>query len=194
MRFIPFALALCVLLPGCTSSEGISFHGTAMNGQTAPSFTLESADGNLWTLNETTGKSVVIVFMFTRCDETCPIIEHNIKYTLDRLSESEKSKLEVVAITMDYKYDSPQVLTDYMNEFNYTWPHLTGSKSALQSVWTSYGIVPVESDDNNSQGYDIAHQQETFILDKNLKLQVRWSGADWPLDLFMEDLQTVIKM
>jgi protein SCO1/2 len=194
MRFIPFVLALCVLLPGCTSSEAISFHGTAMNGQTAPSFTLESADGNLWTLNETTGKSVVIVFMFTRCDETCPIIEHNIKYTLDRLGESEKSKLEVVAITMDYRYDSPQVLTDYMNEFNYTWPHLTGSKSALQSVWTSYGIVPVEYDDNNSQGYDIAHQQETFILDKNLKLQVRWSGADWPLDLFMEDLQTVIKM
>ena len=48
--------------------------------------------------------------------------------------------------------------------------------------------------ENNSQGYDIAHQQETFILDKDLKLQVRWSGADWPLDLFMEDLQSVIKM
>ncbi len=194
MRLIPLALALCVLLPGCTSNEALSFHGTAMNGQTAPDFTLESADGDLWTLNETTGKSVVIVFMFTRCDETCPIIEHNIKYTLDRLIESEKSKLEVVAITMDYKHDSPQVLTDYMEEFNYTWPHLTGSKSALQAVWTSYGIVPVEYDENNSQGYDIAHQQETFILDKDLKLQVRWSGADWPLDLFMEDLQSVIKM
>ena len=64
-------------------------------------------------------------------------------------------------------------------------------------MWTSYGIVPVEYDDNNnSQGYDIAHQQEDFHTRQKSEITNKVSGADWPLDLFHGRLtwQTVIKM
>ena len=95
---------------------------------------------------------------------------------------------------MDYRYDSPQVLEDYKADYNYTWPHLTGSKTALETVWEPYGIVPMEYQNETTNDYDIAHQQYTYILDDDLKLRVRWSGDDWPVDLFLKDLRTVMSI
>ena len=48
--------------------------------------------------------------------------------------------------------------------------------------------------DQTTNDYDIAHQQYTYILDDDLKLRVRWSGDDWPVDLFLKDLRTVMSI
>ncbi len=194
MRWMVFLTIASILLAGCSAEEELVFEGENLRGQDSHSFILQDSGGELWNLDNHSGKTVVIVFMYSRCQETCPIVEGNIAWIFEQLTPEEENDLHVVAITMDYRQDSPEVLEDYKTEYNYSWPHLTGSKKALESVWAPYGIVPLEYDDETGDSYEIAHQQYTYILDDDLKLRVRWSGADWPVDLFLDDLRTVMSL
>ena len=58
----------------------------------------------------------------------------------------------------------------------------------------AYGVQPIEQDDDSEEGYDVLHQQPTYIIDSNLKGRVVWSQDDWPVDLFLEDLRTVMAL
>ncbi|MFL2967725.1 MAG: hypothetical protein ACJZ6A_01085 [Candidatus Poseidoniaceae archaeon] len=46
----------------------------------------------------------------------------------------------------------------------------------------------------DEEDYQDIHLQPVYILDTNLKGRVVWSEYDWPIDLFMEDLRTVIDL
>ena len=55
-----------------------TYNGRDLEGSSTYKLTLESADGDLWSLDEQSGKVVILVFMFTRCDETCPVTSQNV--------------------------------------------------------------------------------------------------------------------
>ena len=52
------------------------------------------------------GKAILI-FIFTRCDDTCPVTSQNIKMVKDSLSDDELAKTSFVSITVDWRHDSP---------------------------------------------------------------------------------------
>ena len=81
MRFKALMLTLVLLLPGCLDSEGeeIRFNGRNLEGSDVYMFTLEDSTGPLWNLTEQEGKVVVLAFIFTRCDNTCPVTSQNLK-------------------------------------------------------------------------------------------------------------------
>ena len=101
MRIIAIFLAVMFLLPGCTSDDEkeITFHGRDLAGSDTYKFTLESADGDLWSLEEQRGKVVILVFMFTRCDETCPVTSQNVKMVQETLSDEELEKISETEYT-----------------------------------------------------------------------------------------------
>ena len=110
------------------------------------------------------------------------------------LSTSELEEVSFVSVTLDWRHDSPSALKNWSDDMNYDWPHLTGSKDALQIVWDAYGVQPIEQEDDSEEGYEVIHQQPTYIIDSNLKGRVVWSQEDWPVDLFLEDLKTVMAL
>ena len=70
------------------------------------------------------------------------------------------------------------------------WPHLTDWNSdEIKNTYSEYDVVPYDEED-----YQDIHLQPVYILDTNLKGRVVWSEYDWPIDLFMEDLRTVIDL
>ena len=109
MRITAILLAVMFLLPGCTSEDEkeITFNGRDLAGNDTYKFTLESADGDLWSLEEQRGKVVILVFMFTRCDETCPVTSQNVKMVQETLSDEELEKISIVSVTVDKRHDSP---------------------------------------------------------------------------------------
>jgi cytochrome oxidase Cu insertion factor (SCO1/SenC/PrrC family) len=197
MRFTAFFLALVIVLPGCMSDdekeEIISYHGRDLDGSNTYRFTLESADGDLWSLDDQKGKVVILVFMFTRCDETCPVTSQNIKTIQDTLTEDELEQISIVSVTVDWRTDSPSKLQNWTEDRGYDWPHLTGSEEALKMVYDTYGVGPFEQEDDSEEGYTVAHTSPTYILDRALKGRVVWSDYDFPTDLFVEDVRTVLK-
>tara|TARA_B100000767_G_scaffold105954_1_gene101729 strand:- start:2446 stop:3009 length:564 start_codon:yes stop_codon:yes gene_type:complete len=184
------------MVPGCFSDdeteEEITFNGRDLKGSPIYDFTLESADGDLWYLEEQRGKVVILVFMFTRCDETCPVTSQNVKNVQDQLTESELEKLSIVSVTVDWKNDSPSKLKNWTEDRGYDWPHLTGSEDALKMVYEAYGVGPFEQEDDSDEGYTVAHTSPTYIIDTDLLGRVVWSDYDFPQDLFIEDIRTVL--
>jgi len=193
MRLKAILVVLIFMIPGCISSEeAINFNGRDLEESETYRFTLEANDGQLWSLDDQEGKTVVLLFMFTRCVDTCPVISANIKWVKEQLTADELEQVSFVSVTMDWRHDSPSELDNWSNDLGYDWPHLTGTHAALNATWTAYGIAPIEYEDDSEEGYDIIHQQPTYILDSDLMGRVVWSQADWPVDLFLEDLRTVM--
>ena len=195
MRFKALMLTLVLLLPGCLDSEGeeIRFNGRNLEGSDVYMFTLEDSKGPLWNLTEQEGKVVVLAFIFTRCDNTCPVTSQNLKVVYESLTEDELAKVSFVSVTVDWRHDSPSELNNWSDRMGYDWPHLTGAKQALDPVYENYGVFPVEQGDDSDEGYTVAHPSPTYIIDSNLKGRVVWSDFDFPGDLFTEDLRTVIE-
>ncbi|MAK96868.1 MAG: SCO family protein [Candidatus Thermoplasmatota archaeon] len=195
MRFKALMLTLVLLLPGCLDSEGeeIRFNGRNLEGSDVYMFTLEDSTGPLWNLTEQEGKVVVLAFIFTRCDNTCPVTSQNLKVVYESLTEDELAKVSFVSVTVDWRHDSPSELNNWSDRMGYDWPHLTGAKQALDPVYENYGVFPVEQGDDSDEGYTVAHPSPTYIIDSNLKGRVVWSDFDFPVDLFTEDLRTVIE-
>ena len=116
MRIAAIILSLILLLPGCMSEdedEPITFNGLNLEGSETYKFTLESADGEIWSLEEQEGKVVILVFMFTRCANTCPVTSQNIKMAQEALTEDELEKISIVSVTVDWRTDSPSKLQNW---------------------------------------------------------------------------------
>ncbi|HIO93870.1 MAG TPA: SCO family protein, partial [Candidatus Poseidoniales archaeon] len=76
---ISIALVLCMLLSGCIGDEGtLKFEGTAISGPVAGDFTLTDQDGNQVSLRDYSGDVVVVMFIFTRCPNVCPVTTQNL--------------------------------------------------------------------------------------------------------------------
>lgn len=195
MKLKVLMLTLVLLLPGCLDSEGeeIRFNGRNLEGSDVYMFTLEDSKGPLWNLSEQEGKVVVLAFIFTRCDNTCPVTSQNLKVVYESLTEDELAKVSFVSVTVDWRHDSPSELNNWSDRMGYDWPHLTGAKQALDPVYENYGVFPVEQGDDSDEGYTVAHPSPTYIIDSNLKGRVVWSDFDFPVDLFTKDLRTVIE-
>ena len=194
MRLHALFIALIIMLPGCFSDdEEITFSGRDLGGSNTYKFILEDAEGPLWSLEDQEGKVVVLAFIFTRCDNTCPVTSQNIKMVKESLTEDELYKTSFVSVTVDWRHDSPSKLRNYTADFGYDWPHLTGAKEYLDPIYENYGVFPVEEGDDSDEGYTVAHPSPTYILDTEGKGRVVWSDYDFPTDLFLEDLRTVLE-
>ena len=123
MRITAIIITLILLTPGCFSDdeEPITFNGRDLGGSLTYKFTLESADGELWSLDDQEGKVVILVFMFTRCDNTCPVTSQNVKSVQDTLTEEELEMISFVSVTVDWRNDSPSKLKNWTEDFGYDW-------------------------------------------------------------------------
>ena len=187
------ALLACLILfvPGCFSAEeGPEFHGKDLNEMNVYEFTLSDQDQSKFSLEDEEGKVVILAFVYTRCDDVCLLISQKLKEVKSQLTENELEKVSFISVTIDWRHDSPDVLKNWSDNMGYDWPHLTDWNSdQIRNTYSEYDIVPYDE-----EAYQEVHLQPVYILDTDLKGRVVWIEYDWPIDLFMEDLRTVIDL
>ena len=190
MRAVVFAISLLFLLPGCIDSQNSIFNGKDLNDLETYKFTLSDQNQSSFSLEDHEGKVVVLAFVYTRCDDVCLIISSNLKYVKAQLTSDELEQISFISVTIDWKHDSPEVLKNWSTDMGFDWPHLTDWNSGeIKATYSAYDIVPYDEEE-----YQVLHLQPVYILDSNLKGQVMWSEFDWPVDLFIEDLRTVLAL
>jgi protein SCO1/2 len=104
---------------------------------TLPAFTLTDQDGRASGLAELRGQVWVADFVFTRCPTICPLLT-------SRMAQIEKrtqglTDVRLVSVTVDPDYDTPAVLTRYMQKHGIAagrWRFLTGSTARIEEVVT----------------------------------------------------------
>ena len=186
---IVFCLAGCVQ----QGPQISTFNGEKLDENSfAPLFTLESMEGDLWSLEEQRGKTVVLAFTYTRCYETCPVVSAAIHYTKSKLTEEENNSVVWVSVTIDPHHDSPSILENWTADRGYEWAHLTGNPESVNPVLDAFDVDPINFEDNSTEGYGYAHTQPTYIIDDRGYFRVVWTEPDWPTDLFLEDLRQII--
>ena len=131
--------------------------------------------------------------MFTECTETCPVVSASMAEVVNRFTEEESERIQVLSITLDVERDSPSVLHNWTERRGYAWPHLTGSPTALEPVWDAYQVVPIPFENETSGQRTLAHPQPTFLLDGEHRRQVVHDGYDWPISHMLDDVRTLLE-
>ena len=169
---------------------GPEFHGKNLNKMDVYKFTLSDTNLSDFSLTELDGQVVVLAFVYTRCDDVCLLIANSLKFAKSQLTDAELDKVSFVSVTIDWRHDSPEILGGWAEEMGLDWPHLTDWNSdEIINTYKEYNVVPYDDDT-----YQDIHLQPVYILDTNLNGRVVWSEYDWPIDLFVEDLRTVIDL
>jgi len=93
------------------------------------------------------GKVLLIHWMFTRCNRSCPLATPKLVKVQRNLEERLGDKVRLVSITVDPDHDSPQSLNQYASKFRSpkNWVLLTGTKNDVDLIRRKLGVYdPVE--------------------------------------------------
>ncbi len=116
----PLALAACAIL-------AILF--AACGGENrAPEFVLNDDRGAPWSL-DAQDRSVVLLFGYTHCSDTCPLMLAKLSQAIDE-SSARKRYVEVAFVTVDPRRDTPAVLHAYLKHYGENFRGLNGNDRA----------------------------------------------------------------
>jgi protein SCO1 len=109
-------------------------------GARLPNFELRDQDGDTVTAHELRGTTVVVSFMYSTCEDTCPAQAQSIRGALDRLGHD----VPVVAFSVDPANDTPRRARAFLLKQSMTgrMRFLLGSREQLAPVWKAFGIAP----------------------------------------------------
>jgi protein SCO1/2 len=166
-------------------------HDTTQNARLptigpAPEFTLTSQDGAPVSLADYRGKVVAVTFIFTSCQDTCPLLTAKMAQVQDELGSQFGARIAFVSITVDPERDTPEVLKQYAQNFGANlagWAFLTGDPVALREVERSYGVFASKAVDGN-----LDHTFLTSVVDRQGTLRVQYLGVRFDPEEFRRDL------
>jgi protein SCO1 len=132
----------------------------------APQTRLVDSAGRPFDLFKLRGKVVLVSFVYTTCNGTCPATTEALVRIQRRLQEAKiwKNSVEFVSITLDPKRDSPEVLNRYAQLFRAdpaAWHFLTGDPTEVGAVIKAWGMW-VKRDPTGA----LDHPSRIFLLDR----------------------------
>lgn len=139
------------------------FAGAVRSSQIPPAdFTLRDQDGRSFSLRQTRGDVTVVTFMYSTCQDSCPVIASQIRGALDDLGHD----VPVVAISVDPANDTERTARAFVNKQSLTgrMRFLLGSRAQLAPIWRAFAIKP------QGQGFD--HSAYVLLLDRQGRQRV----------------------
>lgn len=148
----------------------------------APQFELLDDRGQTWALRNQTG-GTVLLFGYTHCDDTCPLMLAKLAGALKQV-QSSAAPIGIAFVTVDPQRDSPRVLHGYLSKFGPQFVGLTGTPSQIGSVERSYHVwaqkLPAK---NGGYDYDEAHSSTMFFINRDGNIVVLHDASDSVGDL-----------
>ena len=130
----------------------------------APPFALLDQHGREVSLADLRGHVVALTFLDPVCTSDCPLIAQEFRQADQQLG-AQNDRVDFVAIVANPDYRSLSFTNAFDRQEDLTrlsnWYYLTGSLSALERVWNSYG-EPVQTIPNGAM---VAHGDLAFVID-----------------------------
>jgi protein SCO1/2 len=151
-----------------------------LTDQVAPVFTLQDVDGNPVSLADFRGKVVILNFIYSRCQDACPL--HSVKLAkvqeqLAMASVAEKIKFVTVATDTEDAASTANSMRAHGPRYGLdpaNWVFLggtAGSEDLGIRFAAGYGLKFVPTDDGAQM-----HGVITFLIDTNGQLRARYHG------------------
>ena len=164
-------VGLAVALSAC-SPDKPSFKAIDLTGADyAQGFQLKDQFGQERTLSDFKGQVVVVFFGYTQCPDFCPTTLSEWVQVKQALGENGK-KLQAVFITVDPERDTPEVLKDYMANFDPSFLALVPTLDALPALAKNFKIYYKKVPGPTPTSYTMDHQAGTYMYDTEGRLRL----------------------
>jgi protein SCO1 len=178
-----FALGAVVLAAGGDENDEGSpntFEGSLMpEGVRAPDFQLQNQDGDTVTMSSLRGQPVVVTFLYTTCQDTCPIQAQTVRGGLDELGHD----VPALAIAVDPPRDTPERAQAFLAKQRATGriDFVLGSRAELRPLWKGYAIRP--------QAVDEEHMARITLVDSRGFQRIGYPGSEATPERLAHDLR-----
>jgi protein SCO1/2 len=138
--------AFCLVNPLATIADVEAKSSRLAVIQKAPDFTLITQDGGKLSLSDLKGKVLLVSFVFTTCNGTCPATTHRMSQIQEELKTRgllKNGQVRLLSITLDPARDTPEVLHGYMRLYDAdpkNWTFLTGPPDQVSAVIKAWGM------------------------------------------------------
>lgn len=132
------------------------FEGATLpKGLEAPSFELTDQDGEQVAMRLLRGRPVIVAFLYTTCEDTCPSQAQQVRAALDELGED----VPALAVAVDPPRDTRASARAFLAEQKLTgrMRFVLGSRDDLQPVWKGFAVQP--------QREDLEHTARLVLVD-----------------------------
>jgi protein SCO1/2 len=142
----------------------------------APDFTLTTQDGATLRRGDLRGKVVVVSFVFTTCNGTCPATTHRMGALAQALAQHglfKGDRVRLLSITLDPARDTPEALRRYMRLYDADpahWTFLTGPPAQVGKVLSAWGMWARPA--ANGQ---LDHPSRIFLVDRRGRIREIYS-------------------
>jgi protein SCO1 len=198
MRKVLIAVLLVVglLASACGSGGGAEpkFYGITHDAYHVLPDPLTDTAGQPFSLVEDTHKPLTLVYFgYTHCPDICPMVMSSLASGLTRLSESERSKVQVIFVTTDPGRDTPAVLRTYLDRFNKSFVGLTGPIQEIAKIALPLAVYVAQGQKLPSGGYDLnTHSSQVTAIGADHKARVLWD-MDTSSAQYASDIHTLLQ-
>ena len=125
-------------------------------------FSLKDMNNNTITQESFDGPLTAIFFGFTNCPDVCPMTLNKMDIVLDKL-ENKKKDVKVFFISVDPERDTPEVIKDYLSNFDNKFIGITGDPEKIFLLYKSWGVMSKKIFLDNGE-YNIDHSTPVILL------------------------------
>ena len=125
-------------------------------------FSLKDMNNNVITQESFNGPLTAIFFGFTNCPDVCPMTLNKMDIVLDKL-KNKKKNIKVFFISVDPERDSPEIIKNYLSNFENKFIGITGKPEKIFLLYQSWGIMSKKIFLENGE-YNIDHSSPVILL------------------------------
>ncbi|MGE3809606.1 MAG: SCO family protein [Gemmataceae bacterium] len=159
----------------------------------APDFVLTTQDGGKLRRTDLEGKVLLVSFIFTTCNGTCPATTHRmgqVQEELRRRGLLGKGKVQLLSISLDPARDTPDALRRYLKLYDADtahWSFLTGDPTDVKKVIADWGMWVKPAD--NGQ---LDHPSRIFLVDKDARIREIYNLAFLKAHWVVDDIELLL--
>ncbi|MGH2607619.1 MAG: SCO family protein [Tepidiformaceae bacterium] len=179
--------------PNIIQGEDSGFRGALLTREIElPDATLTDVDGEAFDLRRETADFVTLLYVgYTNCPDLCPTHMAEIAAALKELPEEERSGLKVLFVTSDPERDTPEVLREWLANFDPSFIGLTGTADELAALQRDLGMN-VATQEHTEHGYEVNHASYVLAFPRHDRTAKLAYPSGMTREDYREDLLTLL--
>jgi protein SCO1/2 len=162
--------------------------------QQSPAFTLTTQDGKALSSRDLRGKVLLVGFVFTTCNGSCPATTSRMVQVQGRLKDRgllREGRVRLLSITLDPARDTTEAMSRYQKMYDAdpaSWSFLTGPKDTVAKVIADWGMWTKPA--ANGQ---LDHPSRVFLVDTKGRVREIYDLAHLKAEWVVEDIEALLK-
>jgi len=165
--------------PGLTGWDAKPLEGLQRYGS-VPQFSLVERSGKATTLADLRGSIWIADFIYTTCQDTCPMQTAEMAQLQEQWKD--RAGLKLVSFSVDPEKDTTEVLSRYANRYNadaQRWLFLTGAKEEISRlVQEGFRLSAVALSSDSNKDSVIMHSPRFVLIDKHGEIRGYYDSRD----------------